>query len=163
MRRASFEWTEMPTAIQFLESCHVACYAMVIWKISVWACVDRVCSRFTERETKRFAKKRPLISQGFWLSRRSSRKNEKQPHYYYHRIVTTKQYNHHFTTMCYKKKCCHCHKESWTGCGEHVDKVLKDVKMEDRCQNWKRGTARPCGPCIPFPDARVNQAYGLQS
>jgi hypothetical protein len=41
--------------------------------------------------------------------------------------------------MCKQVKCLDCGKATWVGCGEHVDKVLKGVAIEDRCRGWRDG------------------------
>lgn len=35
--------------------------------------------------------------------------------------------------MCQKISCESCGKPTWTGCGQHVELALADVKPEDRC------------------------------
>jgi len=36
--------------------------------------------------------------------------------------------------MCSPKKCSICGKTGWTGCGQHVDQVMKNVAVQDRCK-----------------------------
>jgi hypothetical protein len=36
--------------------------------------------------------------------------------------------------MCHKVNCSRCGKPSWAGCGAHVEKALRDVPPEQRCQ-----------------------------
>jgi hypothetical protein len=35
--------------------------------------------------------------------------------------------------MCRRATCANCEKPTWVGCGAHVDQVLADVAVEDRC------------------------------
>lgn len=35
--------------------------------------------------------------------------------------------------MCRRTMCKNCGKPSWAGCGAHVEQVLGDVAVEDRC------------------------------
>jgi hypothetical protein len=35
--------------------------------------------------------------------------------------------------MCRRISCNRCNKITWSGCGAHVDSVLRGVPMEDRC------------------------------
>jgi len=39
--------------------------------------------------------------------------------------------------MCRRATCANCQKPTWKGCGAHVEQVLGDVAVEDRCS---------CGP-----------------
>jgi len=36
--------------------------------------------------------------------------------------------------MCLRSVCSKCGKATWVGCGRHVDEVLRDVPVADRCQ-----------------------------
>ena len=36
--------------------------------------------------------------------------------------------------MCQKITCRKCGKASWTGCGQHVNQVMRGVAQRDRCQ-----------------------------
>ena len=36
--------------------------------------------------------------------------------------------------MCRKQICSICRKISWVGCGNHVDLILKDVPIQNRCK-----------------------------
>ena len=36
--------------------------------------------------------------------------------------------------MCSKTKCRKCGKASWSGCGHHIEEVLRGVPESDRCQ-----------------------------
>lgn len=35
--------------------------------------------------------------------------------------------------MCQPTTCRQCGKTTWTGCGQHVDQVMRGVKPADRC------------------------------
>ncbi len=35
--------------------------------------------------------------------------------------------------MCRRTTCETCQKPSWTGCGAHVEQILGDVAVQDRC------------------------------
>ena len=48
--------------------------------------------------------------------------------------------------MCWKEQCCSCGKATWNGCGAHVQGVMRGIKEEGRCPNWKQGAKKPCGP-----------------
>ena len=39
-----------------------------------------------------------------------------------------------FTLMCSAITCRRCGKTSWTGCGQHVDQVMRGIPQRDRCQ-----------------------------
>jgi hypothetical protein len=41
--------------------------------------------------------------------------------------------------MCQRVKCSVCGKPSWVGCGLHVEQVLGDVPVADRCQCQENG------------------------
>jgi hypothetical protein len=43
--------------------------------------------------------------------------------------------------MCRKATCPTCKKATWTGCGAHVDQVLRGVAPADRCTCRERGTS----------------------
>jgi hypothetical protein len=43
--------------------------------------------------------------------------------------------------MCRKATCPTCKKATWTGCGAHVDQVLRGVAPADRCTCRARGTS----------------------
>lgn len=53
--------------------------------------------------------------------------------------------------MCNKVVCKGCGKASWVGCGLHVQLVLSNIPVAERCPNWKSGL--PCG-IEDFKDAR---------
>jgi hypothetical protein len=36
--------------------------------------------------------------------------------------------------MCRQTTCPTCHKPTWAGCGAHIEQVLRDVRLADRCQ-----------------------------
>jgi hypothetical protein len=36
--------------------------------------------------------------------------------------------------LCTKVVCSKCGKYTWSGCGKHKDRVLKDVPLDKRCQ-----------------------------
>lgn len=36
--------------------------------------------------------------------------------------------------MCQKVTCRRCGKATWTGCGQHVNQVMRGVPPHDRCQ-----------------------------
>ncbi|GAA3629425.1 hypothetical protein [Microlunatus ginsengisoli] len=46
--------------------------------------------------------------------------------------------------MCRPITCKTCGKTTWTGCGQHVDAVMRDVSPADRCR-CERGTTRSGG------------------
>lgn len=49
--------------------------------------------------------------------------------------------------MCQPATCPQCGKTTWTGCGQHVDEVMVDVRPEDRCS----GHEEPTAPTAPQP------------
>jgi hypothetical protein len=40
--------------------------------------------------------------------------------------------------MCYKKSCMTCGKPTYGGCGKHIEMVLGDIPVEQRCQGHKQ-------------------------
>lgn len=38
------------------------------------------------------------------------------------------------TIMCRRTTCRHCGKPNWAGCGAHIDAVLHDVPVDERCR-----------------------------
>ncbi|CAF1025011.1 unnamed protein product [Didymodactylos carnosus] len=36
--------------------------------------------------------------------------------------------------MCYKVSCPDCGKPTWKGCGNHIEQVLGDIPVSERCQ-----------------------------
>jgi hypothetical protein len=40
--------------------------------------------------------------------------------------------------MCFKKKCLNCGKPTYGGCGKHIELVLGDVPVEDRCPGHEK-------------------------
>lgn len=36
--------------------------------------------------------------------------------------------------MCSPTRCRNCDKTTWTGCGNHVDQVMRNVPKHDRCE-----------------------------
>jgi hypothetical protein len=36
--------------------------------------------------------------------------------------------------MCQRVRCAKCGKQSWVGCGAHVEQILRDVPQDKRCQ-----------------------------
>lgn len=51
--------------------------------------------------------------------------------------------------MCTRIRCSSCGKPTWTGCGAHVEQVMRGVAMEDRCkcreERAQRRAANPPG------------------
>lgn len=45
--------------------------------------------------------------------------------------------------MCRRVTCEICSKPTWAGCGAHVEAVLGDVPMADRCQGHAPGETAP--------------------
>lgn len=46
--------------------------------------------------------------------------------------------------MCQRTTCNTCNKPSWTGCGAHVEQILGDVAIDDRCScGSEPGSAGP--------------------
>jgi hypothetical protein len=35
--------------------------------------------------------------------------------------------------MCSPIRCSDCGKVTWTGCGQHVDEVMVDIPLDERC------------------------------
>lgn len=35
--------------------------------------------------------------------------------------------------MCYAVECPRCHKTTWSGCGQHVAEVMRDVPTSQQC------------------------------
>jgi hypothetical protein len=42
--------------------------------------------------------------------------------------------------MCRRVQCARCGRPSFAGCGAHVEQVLRDVPLEERCQCQAQGT-----------------------
>jgi hypothetical protein len=40
--------------------------------------------------------------------------------------------------MCYRKRCDICNKLTYGGCGKHVEQVLGDVPVDQRCQGHSK-------------------------
>ena len=59
--------------------------------------------------------------------------------------------------MCQKTKCRACGKYTWTGCGNHIESVLRGVRPEDRCRCGGRGGNKCVGSQCP-----VRQPVGTQ-
>lgn len=36
--------------------------------------------------------------------------------------------------MCRKVECQSCNKHTWAGCGKHIEQILKDIPIEERCK-----------------------------
>jgi hypothetical protein len=36
--------------------------------------------------------------------------------------------------MCYRKRCSLCNKLTYGGCGKHIEEILRDVPLDQRCQ-----------------------------
>jgi len=47
--------------------------------------------------------------------------------------------------MCKKIGCKACGKYTWVGCGKHIDEAMDGVEPWDKCTNWEKGYAHPCG------------------
>lgn len=47
--------------------------------------------------------------------------------------------------MCYAVDCRECGKTTWTGCGQHVDQVMKSVPEAKRCQGHQQRGGRVRG------------------
>ena len=47
--------------------------------------------------------------------------------------------------MCKKISCKVCGKYTWVGCGKHIDECLEGVPDWEKCGNWQKGFAHPCG------------------
>ncbi len=45
--------------------------------------------------------------------------------------------------MCSKVTCRKCAKASWSGCGEHVDQVMRGIPKADRCQGHANDPKEP--------------------
>lgn len=45
--------------------------------------------------------------------------------------------------MCRRVACERCGKPTWAGCGAHVDRVLGDVPVKDRCQCRSTAASSP--------------------
>lgn len=61
--------------------------------------------------------------------------------------------------MCRRIRCEQCQKPSFAGCGKHVEVVLKDVALEDRCQcasEAKKAAGQACN------DVSVSQPTAAQ-
>ena len=35
--------------------------------------------------------------------------------------------------MCFVKKCVKCEKKSWSGCGNHLENLFKNIPYKERC------------------------------
>jgi hypothetical protein len=45
--------------------------------------------------------------------------------------------------MCSPAECPKCHKVTWSGCGRHVDQVMRHVPAQDRCRcDERQGASR---------------------
>jgi hypothetical protein len=47
--------------------------------------------------------------------------------------------------MCKKVSCPQCGKASWAGCGAHVEEVLADTPLSERCKCDGGDGSRPAG------------------
>ncbi|MDQ3266228.1 MAG: hypothetical protein M3Y59_21695 [Myxococcota bacterium] len=45
--------------------------------------------------------------------------------------------------MCSRVRCRKCSKVTWSGCGAHVDSVMRGVPQEDRCTCAAASSAAP--------------------
>ena len=43
--------------------------------------------------------------------------------------------------MCSEVRCFKCGKSTWSGCGDHVEYALRNVKLEDRCKCFEKDPA----------------------
>ena len=41
--------------------------------------------------------------------------------------------------MCRSVTCTDCGKQTWSGCGKHIDSALAGISLQDRCGGWKTG------------------------
>lgn len=48
--------------------------------------------------------------------------------------------------MCYRVTCPKCDRPSFSGCGRHVEQVLRDVPVEERCSCRQHAAAAPLDP-----------------
>jgi hypothetical protein len=55
--------------------------------------------------------------------------------------------------MCKRVRCSKCNKYTWSGCGRHIETVLKDVRPEQRCHC---GTEKKSNRVIVEKSTRVN-------
>ena len=39
-----------------------------------------------------------------------------------------------YSEMCRKVECQSCNKHTWAGCGKHIEQILKDIPIEERCK-----------------------------
>lgn len=49
--------------------------------------------------------------------------------------------------MCYRMTCQDCRRPTWGGCGRHVEVVLRDVALGDRCV-CRRGVVKTSRPTV---------------
>jgi hypothetical protein len=40
--------------------------------------------------------------------------------------------------MCYAVTCNKCGKTTWSGCGQHVDQVMRGIPKDQRCQGHEK-------------------------
>ena len=45
--------------------------------------------------------------------------------------------------MCSKTRCRKCGKASWSGCGQHVEQVMRGIPKSDRCQGHQNDPKEP--------------------
>ena len=45
--------------------------------------------------------------------------------------------------MCRRTTCGHCGKPNWAGCGAHIDAVLHDVPVDERCRCREERATQP--------------------
>lgn len=47
--------------------------------------------------------------------------------------------------MCRRVECGECGRPGFAGCGKHIEQVLGDVPLEDRCRCKEKRAERPAG------------------
>ncbi|MBL8612175.1 MAG: hypothetical protein JNL38_32840 [Myxococcales bacterium] len=55
--------------------------------------------------------------------------------------------------MCRRVECSECHKPTYAGCGMHVDYVLGDVPVDERCDCRERRSQRKASTAEPGREA----------
>ncbi|MEJ0014560.1 MAG: hypothetical protein WDN07_03120 [Actinomycetota bacterium] len=45
--------------------------------------------------------------------------------------------------MCSRKRCRKCGKPTWSGCGHHIEEVLRGVPESERCQGHENDPKEP--------------------
>ncbi|CAG8463761.1 11622_t:CDS:2 [Rhizophagus irregularis] len=50
--------------------------------------------------------------------------------------------------MCFAVTCQTCNKQTWQGCGKHVESVMSKIPVEDRCTCKRDDNKKPGTPIV---------------